>query len=235
VAGQTLVRKSCDADERPITKLDSSSSLEPQCFIFERSRSSLTLKTYCWFTTSVKAIHPNVYAQEKNYTAALPLQTRALEIVEKAFGSNHPNMAYQLSGMSALLRCLKRYSEAEQLASRALGVAEDRLGPDHPQVALILDNLAAARSEQGRFSEAEPLYRRAIFIQQKSLAPNHPDLAGSFVEYAALLRKMGRKKQASRLEARARNILSANPGDRLGRLTVDVHELERPNSFLPTR
>jgi tetratricopeptide (TPR) repeat protein len=137
--------------------------------------------------------------------------------------------------MSALLRGLKRYSDAEQLASQALAIAEDRLGPDHPQVALILDNLAAANSEQGRFSEAEPLYRRAIAIQQKSLAANHPDLASTLIDYAALLRKTGRKKQASNLETRARNIRSANPGDRQARLTIDVRELERPNSFLPAR
>ena len=62
-----------------------------------------------------------------------------------------------------------------------------------------------------------------------------PDLAGSLIDYAALLKKTGRKKQASNLETRARNILSANPDDRLARLTIDVRELERPNSFLPAR
>ena len=49
------------------------------------------------------------------------------------------------------------------------------------------------------------------------------------------VRKTGRKKQASSLETRARNIRSANPGDRLPGLTIDVRELERPNSFLPAR
>jgi hypothetical protein len=95
--------------------------------------------------------------------------------------------------------------------------------------------MAVTDFEQGRFSAAEPLYRRAIGIQQKALAPNHPDLADSLTSYAALLRKTGRKKEASKMETLARNMLNANGGDAAARLSVDVRDLQRPDSFLPAR
>jgi hypothetical protein len=55
------------------------------------------------------------------------------------------------------------------------------------------------------------------------------------MDYASLLRKTGRKKQAAKMETLARNINSSNPGERVASLTVDIRELERPDSFLPAR
>ena len=104
-----------------------------------------------------------------------------------------------------------------------------------PRVATSLSALAALYTQEKNCEAALPLQTRVLAILEGAFGPNHPDLASSLIDYAALLRKMGRKKQASNLETRARNILSANPGAPQARLTIDVRELERPNSFLPAR
>ena len=85
-----------------------------------------------------------LYAQQKRFDAAMPLQSRALAIRRQAFGTSHPDVADSLSALSSLHRARKHFVEAERLASEALTIAEERLGPDHHMVGKILDNLAAA-------------------------------------------------------------------------------------------
>ncbi len=79
--------------------------------------------------------------QARNLEAE-PLIRRALDINEKSFGSDHPNVAILLNNLATLLRDTYRLSEAEPLMRLALDIDEKRLGPDHPNVAIRLSNLA---------------------------------------------------------------------------------------------
>jgi len=77
------------------------------------------------------------------YDEALSLAERALEIGEKALGSEHPTVATSLNNLAALYHAKGDYTKAEPLYQRALGIWEQALGPMHPQVATSLNNLAA--------------------------------------------------------------------------------------------
>jgi tetratricopeptide (TPR) repeat protein len=63
---------------------------------------------------------------------AEPLQRRALEIDEKAYGPEHPRVAIRLNNLAALLTATNRLAEAEPLMRRALAIFVAGLGPDHP-------------------------------------------------------------------------------------------------------
>jgi tetratricopeptide (TPR) repeat protein len=56
---------------------------------------------------------------------------RALEIEEKALGSDHPKVANILHNLADLYCAQERYSEAEPLYQRALTIREEVFGPDH--------------------------------------------------------------------------------------------------------
>ena len=67
---------------------------------------------------------------------------RALNIDEKSFGPDHPDVAIDLNNLAQLLKATNRLAEAEPLMRRALEIDEASFGPDHPNVARDLNNLA---------------------------------------------------------------------------------------------
>ncbi len=148
--------------------------------------------------------------QQGRYSEAAKIAQEALEVAEKTFGADHPNLATSLNNLALLYQAQGEYAAAEPLHKRALAIREKALGPDHPQVAASLNNLAALYYAQGKYAEAEPLIKRALAIGEKALGPNHPDVAQSLNNLAELYKKTGRTNEAKRLEERAKGIRSRN-------------------------
>ena len=61
---------------------------------------------------------------------------RALEIDEKSYGPEHPDVARDLNNLAQLLQVTNRLGEAEPLMRRALEIDEKSYGPEHPKVAV---------------------------------------------------------------------------------------------------
>ncbi len=61
----------------------------------------------------------DIYRAQGQYAQAEPLYKRALAIVEKALGPDHPSVAASLENLAALYRATKRDEEAETLEQRA--------------------------------------------------------------------------------------------------------------------
>jgi hypothetical protein len=68
---------------------------------------------------------------------------RALEIMEKSYDPEHPNVGRGLGNLARLLRDTNRLCEAELLYRRALAIFENSYGPDHPTTVTIRSNLVA--------------------------------------------------------------------------------------------
>ena len=83
-----------------------------------------------------------LYHDHGNYAEAEPLHQRALAIVEKALGPEHPSVATGLNNLAEVYSAQGRYAEAEPLHKRALAIREKALGPEHPDVAQSLNNLS---------------------------------------------------------------------------------------------
>jgi tetratricopeptide (TPR) repeat protein len=125
------------------------------------------------------------------YELAYPFHTRALAILKKTLGPEHPSVA-------------------ESLFRQALAIDEKSFGPEHPAVARDLNNLALLLKDTNQHAEAEPLFQRALAIREKALGSEHPDVATSLENYARCLRAMDRSQEAEPLEARARAIRAKN-------------------------
>ncbi len=63
-----------------------------------------------------------LYATQGKYAEAEPLYQRALGIVEKALGPEHPHVAQSLENYAALLRKTGRDDEAVKLEARARAI-----------------------------------------------------------------------------------------------------------------
>jgi hypothetical protein len=96
---------------------------------------------------------------------AEPLMRRALEIHEKAYGPDHPDVAIDLSDLAGLLKDTNRLAQAEPLMRRALAIDEKSLGPDHPRTKAVRRNYevllkeieAARQAPQGKVPHPGPL------------------------------------------------------------------------------
>jgi len=159
------------------------------------------------------------------YDEAEPLFRRALAIVEKTLGPEHPKVATGLNNLAEVLRATGRYDEAKPLYRRALAIGEKTLGPEHPSVATRLNNLAGLLEDTGRHDEAEPLYRHALAIDEKTLGPEHPATAIDYNNLAGLLRATGRYAEAERLYRRALAIGEKTRGPEHPRVATRLNNL----------
>jgi tetratricopeptide (TPR) repeat protein len=138
-----------------------------------------------------------------DYGAAVPLLKRALAILEKALGPDHPDVARCLSNLATIYRNQARYAEAESLFIRALAILERSLGPDHEDVAIPLNSLANVYYDQGRYADAEPMFLRALAISEKALGPDDPAVAHALNNLANVYRDHSRYAEAEPLHTRA--------------------------------
>jgi CHAT domain-containing protein len=105
------------------------------------------------------------------YAKAEPLYQRALAIIEKALGPEHPDTAVSLNNLAFLYDEIGAYGKAEPLYQRALAIREKALGPEHPDTAQSLNNLAMVYHDLGAYAKAEPLYQRAFAIVAGGSSP----------------------------------------------------------------
>ena len=78
-------------------------------------------------------IRTGFYLQARGrYEQAAPLVERALAILEKVLGGEHPNVATSLSNLALLYRAQGRYEQAAPLYARALAIREKVFGGEHP-------------------------------------------------------------------------------------------------------
>ena len=63
-----------------------------------------------------------LYQSQRRYAEAEPLYQRALAIVEKALGPEHPHVAGGLENYAVLLRATGRSDEATKMEARAKAI-----------------------------------------------------------------------------------------------------------------
>jgi tetratricopeptide (TPR) repeat protein/CHAT domain-containing protein len=141
--------------------------------------------------------------QAGQYPKATELAKQLVELSERKFGPDHPNLAVALNNLALLYDEQGRYPEAEPLYERVLTIDEKALGPDHPDVATALNNLAWLYYLQGRYAEGEALYKRSLAIREKAFGPDHPDVAQSLNNLARLYQTEGHYADAESRYKRA--------------------------------
>ncbi len=141
--------------------------------------------------------------QAGDHETAIAAFERALQILERKLGRNHPDVATALNNLALLHYSRGNYDAAEPLYQRSLAIDEHTLGIDHPGVATDLNNLALLYKKQGNLEAAEPLLKRAMEIKEKQFDPGHPSLVTGLKNYASLLRALGREEEAEVFERKA--------------------------------
>lgn len=170
---------------------------------------------------------------------AQALYRRALELNERSFGADHPNVAVNLNNLAESLRTSGKYEEAESLFRRALRIDERLFGPQSPTVAIVLNNLAKVLRDTSRLDEAESLFNHALTIDQANFGPIHPAVARDYKNLAKFFKVSNRSARAEPLMERAIDILqemerrSGRPVIEIGpALTFQAQILADTNQFM---
>ncbi|MEA2045942.1 MAG: tetratricopeptide repeat protein [Euryarchaeota archaeon] len=74
---------------------------------------------------------------------------RALEIGERAYGPDHPDVAIRVNNLGSVLQAQGDLEGAKKCTERALGIFRDKLGEDHPNTMTVRNNLDAVEREIG--------------------------------------------------------------------------------------
>jgi CHAT domain-containing protein/Tfp pilus assembly protein PilF len=144
--------------------------------------------------------------RQGQYHSAVSIAQSVLKLMEKSFGSEHPDTADSLNNLAMLYDGMGSYQKAEPLYKRALAIQEKTLGPVHPRTAASLNNLAGLYQAMSAYQKAEPLYKRALAIREKALGSEHPDTADSLNNLAGLYQAIGSYQKAEPLYKRALTI-----------------------------
>ena len=91
---------------------------------------------------------------------------QALEIDEKSFGPEHPDVADDLRELGVIQRNANRAEEAEALLRRSLAIEEKNFGPQDPKLIPTLTELALFLSINEQIAEARQVFFRILSIRQ---------------------------------------------------------------------
>ena len=98
----------------------------------------------------------------------------SLNMYERIYSSDHPDMHAPISTLSAVHSSRGEFEEAERLLNRQLESVIEFLGSGHPTVATIVSNRGTLLFRQGRHAEAAESYRQAAEIERVALGPMTP-------------------------------------------------------------
>eukprot|EP00971_Amphidinium_carterae_P136342 2701267-Amphidinium_carterae.1 len=104
---------------------------------------------------------------------------RALPVLERHYGQDHPEVAKTLANLGTAYGSLGDPSKKRIYLERALRKLEDHYmyGPEHPDVSKTLMNLGNAYGALGDASKQRDYLERALKIALKHYGQEHPDVA----------------------------------------------------------
>jgi tetratricopeptide (TPR) repeat protein len=105
---------------------------------------------------------------------AIVMETRAIELAEKASGQDDAFVGLLLNELGSLQRNKGEYPKAEATLQRALAINQKALGPDHTQTVDSLNRLGLLYRSMNDYVKAESLLRQSLEITERTLGPDNP-------------------------------------------------------------
>jgi len=115
---------------------------------------------------SVKGTMGTAYFNLYRYETARPLLESALEIRQRVYGGDHPDVAESLDNLADLESAEGRYGPADSLYRAAVAMRRRTLGDSHPDVASSLTGLGILHKDARDFEIAEEVLREALLIRE---------------------------------------------------------------------
>ncbi len=151
-----------------------------------------------WLCAEGRALN----AMSRGDDARIPLE-RALGLLEKTVGHDHPEVATVLNALGNAALGAGDFPGALDRYSSALAVRERVFGPDHPGTAALMGNLGLLHENIGDYPRARTLLERSLASFEKGLGPDHPNVGAELTNLGTVLFDTGALPEAKALYERA--------------------------------
>jgi tetratricopeptide (TPR) repeat protein/predicted Ser/Thr protein kinase len=118
-----------------------------------------------------------VHTRQGRHELAAAAYQRALAIVERSFGPEHPDVAHALLNLAETLVSQGKLAEAHAAMARCLAIWTKAYGPDHPYLAYAQLQMARVLLAEGAAAEARTRATRALAIAETQLGAEHEIVA----------------------------------------------------------
>jgi TonB family protein len=115
----------------------------------------------------------------QKFAAALRYQQRALDVIETAYGADHPAVAHRLVALGVLAERARDDEFARASYERALQIRRKVFAASHPEIAESLYFMARLELRGASYERAQALYREALQIWQKAPPADRRALAAA--------------------------------------------------------
>jgi tetratricopeptide (TPR) repeat protein len=154
----------------------------------------------------------SIYQRQENYGDAEIAFTRALELYESWYGSEHPEYSDALSHLAGLYTEQGKADQAEPLFREALRIQEPANDPRRRNVANVFNGLARCCAEQGKHEEAIHYYEKALTLFEERDGPNSPNVQCTLKTVGDLYRELDKPEMAEPLYTQALAIQESTSG-----------------------
>ncbi len=137
-----------------------------------------------------------IYAAEGKMEEALASYAKALEVVERAFGKEHPRRAKVLINQGSLYGQRHEVESALAALTEGLALTERTVGPEHDNASYAHYFLADAYLKKRDFEAARRHALRAVELRIASLGAEHHQVADAHDNLATVLQEEGRFQEA---------------------------------------
>ncbi len=151
------------------------------------------------------------YRQE--FDQATIVDARALEILERLHGPEHPDTLNALNALATDEMRTGLLQRAREHLERLVATNTKLYGPEHLKTGAALTNLAIVHKDMGDYVSARPLFMRAIAIKEKTLGPEHRRLVIDLQNLAVLERELGNDRAAQPILERCLRLLEKAYGE----------------------
>ena len=133
---------------------------------------------------------------QRNNDLAINVATKALEIAERTFGPDHPEVATSLDNLAdcncaqdeyeqSLGNYRKKYCDiAEPLYKRSLVIREKFFGSKHASLFPILEKLSNLYFSSGEHAKGVLIAQQILDIKESTLGHDHPEIV-SYIHFLA--------------------------------------------------
>jgi uncharacterized protein (DUF2267 family) len=134
------------------------------------------------------------------YQQAEILQRKALSIMQKTLGAEHPALFPLANNLVETLLHMRDAPAARALQEQTLEICRRVLGEEDPDTLIAINNLAATLWQMGDLPGARVLEEGVLETRRRVFGEEHPDTLQSMNNIAATLLEMGNSRGAQVLQ-----------------------------------
>jgi prefoldin subunit 5 len=153
-----------------------------------------------------------IAANQNKLAEAVTHFQKAIPLLEKQFGADHPNVAGVRENLATALLMQGDARGAVLAMQEVLAMREKKLEANHPLIGRARLYLGNARLELGEYALAEQELRAALAILERNLPPTHPEIADLHASLARAVDKLGKRDEALGLGKKATELAEAAYG-----------------------